>query len=145
MVEFVLVLPFLMLLLFVIVDFAKAYNYWNDSTHLANVAARYAAVGKNPGPSATLEDSIKQQADTDELRNGGGTSGVQGTGAQVCLTVDNVGAGNPVKVTVTSNYKWLPLIGDALPASLKTKEIKSSATMRLEVPWSRGTGTFCST
>jgi hypothetical protein len=38
------------------VDFGKAFNYWNDETHLANEAVRYAVVNKNPlGGSGTRE------------------------------------------------------------------------------------------
>ena len=49
LVEFAFVLPLLLVLVLGIADFGRAFNYWIDSTHLANVAARYAAVNKNPG------------------------------------------------------------------------------------------------
>src|SRR5205823_10188157 len=74
LVEFVLVLPLLLVLLLGMIDVGKARNYWNDETHLANEAARYAAVNKNPGPQSTLNQSILNQADTTELKNGGTTS-----------------------------------------------------------------------
>src|SRR5205823_4816497 len=74
LVEFALVLPLLLLLLLGMIDVGKAVNYWNDETHLANEAARYAAVNKNPGPQSTLNQSILNQADTTELKNGGTTS-----------------------------------------------------------------------
>ena len=48
LVEFVLVLPLLLLLLIGMLDLGKAFNYWIDETHLANEGARYAAVNKNP-------------------------------------------------------------------------------------------------
>jgi Flp pilus assembly protein TadG len=48
LVEFVLVLPLLLVLLFGMLDFGKAFNYWIDETHLANEGARFAAVNKNP-------------------------------------------------------------------------------------------------
>ena len=34
LVEFALILPVLALILFGLLDFAKAFNYWNDQTHL---------------------------------------------------------------------------------------------------------------
>ena len=49
LVEFALVLPLLLLLLFGMLDFGKAFNYWIDETHLANEGARWAGVNKNPG------------------------------------------------------------------------------------------------
>src|SRR4051812_527069 len=70
LVEFILVLPILILLLLAIVDFSKAYNYWNDQNDLANQAARYAAVGRNPGLSSSrsLAQFVQEQADSKELR-----------------------------------------------------------------------------
>src|SRR5215212_4022491 len=44
LIEFALVLPILLLLVLGIIDFGQAFNYKNDETHLANQAARYAAV-----------------------------------------------------------------------------------------------------
>src|SRR3954466_13202404 len=74
LVEFVLVLPLVLLLLFGMVDFGKAFNYWNDETHLANEAARYAVVNKNPLPPPAgftgtwdLEQAVKEDADSGEL------------------------------------------------------------------------------
>ena len=51
LVEMALVLPVLLVLVFGMVDFARAMNYWVDGTHLANVTARYAAVNK-PVPAS---------------------------------------------------------------------------------------------
>src|SRR5437868_458087 len=78
LVEFALVLPVLLVILFGTLDFGKAYNYWIDETHLASEGARYAAVNQTPDPSAaSFLDAIREQADTAELRNGG-TSTVPG-------------------------------------------------------------------
>ena len=49
--EFALVLPLLLLLVFGMLDFGKAYNYWNDATHLTAEGARYAAVNRKPDPA----------------------------------------------------------------------------------------------
>src|SRR5207247_6753449 len=82
LVEFALVIPLLLLVLFAVLDFAKAFNYWIDETHLANEAARWAVVNNNPG-SGTLQQWTLSQADTGELRNGG-TAAVP-TQEQVCI------------------------------------------------------------
>ena len=68
LVEFVLVLPLLLVLLLGMLDLGKAFNYWIDETHLAHEGARFAAVNKNPGPGASLQESIKSQADSEELK-----------------------------------------------------------------------------
>ena len=49
LIEFALVLPLLLLVLCGIFEFGRIYNYWIDETHLANEAARWAAVDRNPG------------------------------------------------------------------------------------------------
>ena len=72
LVEFALVLPLLLLLVLGMVDFGKAYNYWNDTTHLTAEGARFAAVNRKPDPAnpLSLQRQILNQADTAELRTG---------------------------------------------------------------------------
>ena len=67
MVEFALVLPILLIVLFGIFDFGRAINYWIDATHLANETARYAAVGNKPTTcSGSLVSCMRAQADSGE-------------------------------------------------------------------------------
>ena len=123
LVEFVLVLPLLLLMLLAMLDLGKAFNYWIDETHLANEGARFAAVNKNPGPGASLQQSIKSQADTDELRDA----------VEVCISFPGANGavvGEPVEVRVSSNYTFLGFIADRL--DLTSKTISSTSTMRLE-------------
>jgi len=134
LVEFALVLPLLLLLLFGALDFGKAFNYWIDETHLANAGARWAVVNTNPG-SGTLQSYILSQADTAELRNGG-TATVP-TAARVCIafpvnaaTGTSGRVGDPVQVTVSAVYNWMPFLGRRLTATRVT--LTGSATMRLE-------------
>ena len=82
--EFTLVLPVLLLVLFGIIDFGKALNYYIDQTHIASTTARYAAVNVNPG-GGPLQAWAKTLADSAELRNGG-TSSVASPGVRVCIT-----------------------------------------------------------
>jgi Flp pilus assembly protein TadG len=138
LVEFALVLPLLLVLLLGMLDFGKAFNYWNDTTHLANEAARWAVVNKNPG-GGTLQQYIQQQADTPELRNGG-TSSVPGP-LQVCISFPNgtANVGDPVHVTASLTYNWLPYLGTRLGITQTT--ITGSSTMRLEAqPTNYGAG-----
>jgi Flp pilus assembly protein TadG len=127
--EFALVLPVLLVVMLGILDFGKAFNYWIDQTHLANEAARWAVVNRNPG-SGTLQNYIQQQATTQELRVGG--TGSVPTAAQVCISFPSGTArvGDPVNVTVSTTYNWLPFLSDRLSAASTT--ISGSATMRLE-------------
>jgi Flp pilus assembly protein TadG len=132
LIEFVLLLPLLLVLLFGMLDFGKAYNYWIDETHLANEGARFAAVNKNPGPGATLQQSIRQHANTNELKNGG--SGSVPNALQVCIDFPNgtAGIGDPVRVRVTSTYSFLSILTSRL--GITNKVMVSDSTMRLEQP-----------
>lgn len=51
--ELALVLPMLLLVLFGMLDFGKAFNEWLDETHLANDGARLAAVSYCPDLAAS--------------------------------------------------------------------------------------------
>ena len=130
LVEFALILPVLALILFGLLDFAKAFNYWNDQTHLAAEGARWAVVNSNPGGSQSLQQYLRQQADTNELR------GL----AVVCVSFPNnpdTGTsgqvGDPVTVTVKSQYSWLPFVSSRARLSPRAT-LTGSATMRLEAP-----------
>jgi Flp pilus assembly protein TadG len=130
LVEFALILPLLLVLIFGMLDFGKAYNYWIDSTHLSATGARWAAVNKNPGPGATLQESIRDQADAAELRDGG-TDAVADP-MQVCISFPDGSSnvGDPVQVTVTTEYNFLGFLQTETGVTSKT--ITGSSTMRLE-------------
>jgi Flp pilus assembly protein TadG len=127
LVEFALVAPLLMLLLFGMVDFGKAFNYWIDETHLANMGARMAVVDYWPTKgSQSLQDYVREQADTGELRDN----------AIVCIdySAGHV-QGQPITVTVQlPAYEWINFIKNKLdfkPPHPPTK-ITAHSTMRLE-------------
>ena len=130
LVEFALILPVLALMLFGMLDFGKAFNYWIDETHLANEGARWAVVNKNPASSGTLQAYIRDQATTPELRNGGTPS--LADPLRVCIDFPNgtSNVGDPVRVTLTATYRWLGLITSE--TSLTETTITGSAIMRLE-------------
>ena len=137
-VEFGLIVPFMVFLIWALVDFGKGVNYWLDANHLANQAARAAAVlGNQPPPGGNLCTYIQQQAETTELKNG---SGSVTSPLKVVIAPGGSGQiGDPVSVTVTANYKWISFIGGA------TYKISSGATtMRLERPPINPGGTVCS-
>ena len=103
-------------------DFGKALNYWLDEQHLAAEGARWAAVDNNPGPEATLQQSLQQQADTAELRS-----------ANVCVAFPNGAVvGEPVELTVRYEYAWLAFVADEV--GLDPISITAKAKMRLEAP-----------
>jgi hypothetical protein len=128
LVEFALVAPLLFVILFGMLDFGRAFNYWIDSTHLANEGARWAVVNKNPG-SGSLQEYIQEQADTNELRDGGSASVPDPL--QVCINFPSGGSvGQPVVVTASVTYHWLPFLSDHINVLATT--VTGSSTMRLE-------------
>src|SRR6266576_1019582 len=140
LVEFVLVLPLILLLLLGMIDVGKAVNYWNDETHLANEAARSAAVNRRIVPTELINETVRNEADSAELRNGG-TGSVSSPGVQICIWFPNNtnsaddpardhAIGDPVQVIVHAQYNWLAyLVGKGLPVQ---SDLSASSTMRLE-------------
>jgi Flp pilus assembly protein TadG len=134
LVEFALVLPLLLLVVLGIADFGRALGYKDDMTHLANAAARYAAVNNNPGTGpglsgpGHLDAYIKSTAPT----------GLQPLITQVSFAFDpallpaNHCTGNPVKVTVRATYTWLHFLSARHAAPTLSSTMTSTSTMRLE-------------
>jgi hypothetical protein len=133
LVEFALVLPLVLLLLFGMIDFGKAINYWNDETHLANEAARQAVVNSCPSCASgeAINDWIRRRADSAELQKGG--SSVASPGLKVCIWFPNGthDVGDPVQVIVHAQYNWLGYLvrrWKIIPSS----DLTGTSTMRLE-------------
>jgi Flp pilus assembly protein TadG len=120
MVEFALLLPILLLLVFGIVQFGLALNSANDETHLANEVARYAIVNEDPS-AETLQKWAKSQADSKALSS-----------QTVCISfpkgTSNVG--DPVEVKVSGTITWLPV----LKLKATSTVVEGKADMRLEAP-----------
>jgi Flp pilus assembly protein TadG len=140
LVEFTLVLPALMLVLFGMVELGRGFNYWNDATHISAEGARFAVVNRKPDPagSATLQAQLLSQLDTADLRSGG--SGALPTPAQVCVDFPNgtSNVGDPVRVTVRFTYHWMPLLDrvskliDRRRGFAAASTFTATAVMRLE-------------
>lgn len=123
LVEFALVLLPLCLVLFGIVDFARALNYYNDLTQVAGQGARAAAVNANPDGSAPSGKSIQTQVynnlDSPEMKQAGNQ-------AQICITKMPTSAGDPVTVTASYSFHFIPLVH---PVAIT---LSSSQTERFE-------------
>ena len=151
LVEFALVAPLLLILLFGMLEFGRAFNYWIDATHLANEGARWAVVNKNPASSGTLQNYIRQQAGTNELRAGGSTAVPDGIVVCISFPTDSDGTtgqvGDPVEVKALVEYHWMPALGFLMEQfggdGLGTTTVQSTSTMRIEAPhtnYSAGSG-----
>jgi Flp pilus assembly protein TadG len=124
LVEFALVLPFLALLLFGIIEFGWTFGQFLDVRHGARESARLTAVNYRTTPTATgiaqseqiIAESCSRLTNADE--------------STIDITFGGSGSqsGDPVTVEVTQNLETLTGLFDTiLPATLT-----STATSRLE-------------
>jgi hypothetical protein len=139
-VEFAVVLPVILILILAVVDIGKAYGYQNDETHLANEAARFAAVGTCGGGCPSIIAQVKSDA-APELRNGTGSI-ESPISVEICYP-DGFAVGNRVVATVTATYKWLPFLVDQIDALHNPAQIVASATSRIESPTPLSEATPC--
>jgi Flp pilus assembly protein TadG len=134
-IEFALLLVPLLLIVFGIVDFGRAMNYKNELTQLANQAARYAAVNRdpnNPGNGslhfscAALRTYLSdpKNLDTNEIFGTSGKGTVQVTsGATV---------GDPVTILLKTDFDVIPFLGTEALGGQGSIKLAGNATMRLE-------------
>jgi hypothetical protein len=129
LVEFALIAPLLFLLLFGIIDFGRALNYYNQVTQLAGQGARAAQVNRMAdGTAITSGSALQNQLATQyvgqpELRNG----------VVVCIVGPvPTKVGDPVTVKVSYQFKFLPLIGLA-GGALGGLNLSATETQRAEV------------
>ena len=121
--EFALVLLPLCLILFGAIEFGRAWNAKNDTIHLANVAARYAATNQLTSANCT---KLRNEASGDGLQ----TPTITGPGS------GGVSGGNPVTISVTVPFSSVvPLISTILNVS----SLAGTATMQLEATLYSGT------
>ena len=122
-VEFAILIFPLALIIFGILDFGRALNYYNDLTQLSGQGARAAAVNQNPnGGVATsgFQAELASLADSPELKN---------PAVKVCITAPQgwpPHTGDPIKVETSHDFHFIPLVHSA------TISLSSSQTLRFE-------------
>lgn len=114
-VEFALVAPILFMLVFGILDFGRALNYYNDITQLAGQGARAAVVDRNPdgtavgAASGTVDDADcggKAYSIQCQLKNYYPTDNELKSGVHVCIPSSPTALGQPVTVHVTYQFNF---------------------------------------
>lgn len=139
LVEFALVLPMLLLVMVAIFEFGRVFNYWIDTTHLANEGARWAVVDRAPGNN--LQTYLCAKAATGELRNGLSvrvefdTDPNDGTETYT-TTSTGLEQGDAVRVRAQKTYNLagflrnIPIFGPVFPPGTVT--FKGTSVMRIE-------------
>ena len=113
-VEFALVAIPLCLILFGILDFGRALNYYNDVTQLAGQGARAAAVNQNiDGTTAdpTFQAKLAAENDSPELTNK----------VQVCIQTVPSQIGAPVTVSVKYRFHFNAIVAK-IPITLSSTQ-----------------------
>lgn len=123
LVEFALVLPFILVLLFALVDFGRAYYTWLLVTNAAREGARVGATQQDASTINTrIYDSI-ENLDEAKLQ------------APVLTNVQGA-RGEAIEVDLTYQFEFVTPIGEMLQlvggSSLAEPEIAGHASMRLE-------------
>ncbi len=116
-VEFAIILPILIILIFAIVQFGIAFNKYIAVTHAVREGARLAAVGLYEDPDFDFEQAVRDSAPTIDIDT---------------ITVENpdgMAIGNPVVVTVTVETFFINI---PLGGSWGPFQLESQATMRRE-------------
>jgi Flp pilus assembly protein TadG len=115
LVEFALVLPILIMLLFGIVDFGRAFHAYLTIDQAGREAARAASIGKD---SATVRGIAKNQGTSIGLTEG-----------EVNVSTDSRTPGTDITITITYTYNLItPLLGPLI----KTIPLTDITVMRVE-------------
>jgi TadE-like protein len=137
-VEFALVALPLCLIVFGILDFGRALNYYNNMTQLAGQGARAATVNQNPngGPATPVGgggNSFQQVLACDAA------SGELRKGVTISIASTPTKIGDPVSITAFYDFHFIPLL------KIGTIRISATQTERNEWPtapsYSTGPGT----
>lgn len=131
--EFALVLPVLLLIIVGLLQFGRAFYYWITTNHVANEAARWAAVDRSPQTvgapqNQQLQRYVCSQASTRELQEGlKVVVEFSKNGGAFTTNSSGLAIGDSVRVRVIRQFNigfW-----DMLPGQLN---IRGSATLRVE-------------
>jgi len=122
MVEFALVVPLLLMLLFAILQFGAVYNDYVTLTDATRVGARKAAVSRHSAtPEADAEAAVRNSAP--------GMDDACAGGAGLCVSVAADAWEHGADVTVAAEY---PYEIDLLGLVVASGQLESSTTERVE-------------
>lgn len=140
LVELALVLPIILLLVFGIIDFARAFNYKDQTTQIANETARWIIVDQIPGTLGPNLLQYKQWACGETVSNELKTSVgcPAGTAMQICFkdsgggTVAAPVAGGLVTVSIPATLTPISYLTKVIPGFSALK-LNGQAQMRVEL------------
>jgi Flp pilus assembly protein TadG len=121
-VEFAVILPVFLMLVFGVVELGSAWYRKQMLVNASRVGARMGSLlNDTSNSSAQVQSAVTQYLQT---------SGYPGAFTITATGIDG-NAGDPVQVTVTSNYD-LPVLGRLVPGALSNVALKGVTVMRHE-------------
>jgi hypothetical protein len=122
MVEFALVLPLFLIVMFIIVDFGVGFSRWLVITNAAREGARFGSVGASP--AEVVDRTIRT---SHGLLDAGGV-----TVEYADFEGDGVGPGDAVVVNAEYGYGLITPIGQIFDSLAGSITLSSCADMRIE-------------
>ena len=143
LIEFALVVPIFLILVFGIVDFGMGLKAWITITNAAREGARVGAIHASAGTGGTFASptacsGVDEDADPATVASRGCTTAAALEKDQVMLGVDGadptgLNPGGSVKVKVTYDYEYITPLGNFIGSLAGGPlHMETSADMRLE-------------
>lgn len=145
LVELALILPVVLLLVFGIIDFARAFNYKDQTTQIANETARWVIVNQLPGNLSPDLAAYKTWACGEMVSSELSTSVgcPAGTNIKICFA-DSAGiasstpvSGGLVTVSIPASLTPISYLSNVIPGFSSLK-LNGKAQMRVELQSTNG-------
>ncbi len=121
LIEFALVLPMLVVITFLVVDFGRAFYVKNLLEQASREGARRLAVGSSAAAATSITRYVAS------------ASGIDSTKVTVVALENDPSGPNQVRVTVTHQFNWLyPGVFKLLGASASSSTLTGTCAMRRE-------------
>lgn len=133
-IEFTIILPFILFLILAVAEFGRAFMYYNTLTRAVRDSTRYVASNALKGQSqiveidANLITAAKNLVEYGNAAGMGTPSILAGSGGTVTVTDE----GNGV-ISVLASYPYSPMLGSVLPDFVGVGGITTPFTMRAQV------------
>ncbi len=142
--EFVIILPVLLLLLLIAIDFGRVFATYVDVNNAAREAAAYAAFNPTDGSGitayATHEKNVQGQGGEGTLSVSTACHNPSGSVLDCAATPGGAGTGNTITVTASERFTFLtPFIGNLFGGGI---DLQSSSTAAVLVLASSGGDTW---
>jgi Flp pilus assembly protein TadG len=133
-VEFTIVLPFMLFMMLAVAELGRAFLQYNTLTQAVQDGARYTAGNSFAGSTQTVSVTANLISATGNLVAYGSTTGssapILPNFSSADVTITDLGDGN---ISVLAVYAYQPMLGNLLPSFLGRGDVPTTFTMQAEV------------